>query len=81
MNKETPGNKVKAVMFVPFPKGSGLAKKLREAEEKMVDLTGYRLKIVERSGTKLEELLHKANPWQGVDCERKATTEWTILKF
>ena len=41
---------VKAVMFIPFTVGSGLAKKLKEAEEKMQSLTGYWLKMVERAG-------------------------------
>ena len=58
-------------MFLPFTVGSGLAKKLREAEEKVESLTGYRLKMVERSGMKLEDMLHKFNPWQVQDCERQ----------
>jgi hypothetical protein len=61
---------VKAVMFVPFTVGSELAKRLREAEAKLQEMTGYRLKIVERSGLKLEDLLHRADPWQGKDCGR-----------
>ena len=60
-----------AVMFVPYTICSGLAKELREAEEMLYKLTGYRLKIVERSGTTLEMLLHKSDPWQGIDCERE----------
>ena len=61
---------VKAVMFVPYTAGSKLAKNLRGAEEKLGSLTGYRLKMVEKSGDKLENLLTKSNPWQGMDCER-----------
>ena len=60
----------KSVLFVPHTNGSILAKKLREAEEMMENLTGYRLKIVERSGLKLEDILHKSKPWQGQDCDR-----------
>ena len=48
---------VKAVMFVPYTAGSKLAKDLREAEEKLGSLTGYRLKMVEKAGDKLEDLL------------------------
>ena len=44
---------VKAVMFVPYTAHSELALRLRESEEKMESLTGYRIKIVERGGTKL----------------------------
>ena len=62
---------IKAVMFVPFTPGSRLAKNLREAEEKLGSLTGYRLKMVEKAGDKLENLLTKSNPWQGMDCGRQ----------
>ena len=61
---------IKAVMFVPYTVGSKLAKSLREAEEKLGGLTGYRLKMVEKAGDKLEDLLTKSNPWQGLDCGR-----------
>ena len=46
--------KVKAVLFAPYTRNSALTMKLREAEEKLATLTGYKLKIVERAGTKLE---------------------------
>ena len=62
---------VKAVMFVPYTVGSKLAKKMREAENTMQEMTGYRLKIVERAGTKLEDVLTKADPWQGQKCGRE----------
>ena len=57
--------KVKAVMFVPFTKHSELANRLRDNEEKMESMSGYRMKVVERGGSKLVDLLHKANPWAG----------------
>ena len=57
---------VKAVMFVPYTVGSELAKIMRDAGSKIQEMTGYRLKIVERAGLKLEDLLHRAEPglWQ-----------------
>ena len=36
----------------------------------MYKLTNYRLKLVERSGSKLEDLLTSNNPWKGNDCGR-----------
>ena len=30
-----------------------------------------KIKIVERTGRKLVDLLHKADPWQGADCSRE----------
>ena len=62
--------KVKAVMFVPYTLGSELAKRLRQAEEMIQDMTGYRLKIVESAGLKLQDALTKADPWQGMNCDR-----------
>ena len=62
---------VKTVMFVPFTPGSELAKRLRQAEEKIEDMAGYRLKIVERAGIKLQDALTKADPWQGQNCNRE----------
>ena len=63
--------KIKGVMFVPFTKHSELATRMRESEEKMSEITGYKIKIVERGGTKLVDILHKANPWAGQDCNRE----------
>ena len=58
-------------MFVPFTPGSELAKKLRENEENLHKITGNKIKIVERAGTKLQDLITKADPWKGLDCQRK----------
>ena len=63
---------VKAVIFVPHTEGSVLAKALRELEELMFKITGYRIKIQERAGTPLERILHKSNPWSGQDCMRES---------
>ena len=68
--KITKSESAKAVMFVPYTEGSELAKRMREAEKKLESMTGYKIKIVERSGTKLEDTLCKADPWQGQDCQR-----------
>jgi hypothetical protein len=61
---------VKAVMFVPYTSHSELAARLRENEEKMKQMTGYRMKIVEKVGVKLVDILHKSNPWAGEECRR-----------
>ena len=62
--------KTVAVMFVPCTRGGELAKLLREAEEEQGKQTGYKIKIVERAGTKIVDMLHKNNAWQGEDCRR-----------
>ena len=57
-------------MFVPYTNHSELAARLRENEQRMEEMTGYRIKIVERGGKQLVDILHKANPWAGQDCQR-----------
>ena len=47
----------RAVMFIPHTPSSTLAKLLKENEEKLEKLTNTRLKIVERTGTKLVDLI------------------------
>jgi hypothetical protein len=69
-NKGNSKNKIKAVLFIPCTKQSELAQRMRESEEKMESMNGYRLKIVERGGAKLVDILHKSNPWAGHDCGR-----------
>ena len=59
--------RVVGVMFVPYTVEGELARRLREAEKELGKQTGVRLKIVERSGNSLVDLLHQADPWQGQD--------------
>ena len=61
---------VKSVIFVPYTEGSKLAKELRQLELSMELITGYRMKVVERTGINLERSLHKSNPWAGEECSR-----------
>ena len=58
-------------MFVPYTPGGELARRLREAENDMEKQTGVKLKIVERTGVKIIDLLHKSDPWIGQDCGRQ----------
>ena len=61
---------VKAAMFVPYTPHSSLALELRDLEYGLEKIMGYRLKIVERSGDKLLNLLTSSNPWRGKICDR-----------
>ena len=63
--------KIKSVMFVPQTRGGRLAKMLRDKEEELAKISGYRIKIVERGGEKIADILCKSNPWSGTDCERE----------
>ena len=60
---------VTSVLFVPHTTDSNLAKKLREKEETLKEITGNKIKIVERAGVKLQDILVR-DPWKGRDCGR-----------
>ena len=62
---------VRSVIFVPYTNQSGLAKELREKESKLENITGDKIKIVERGGRKLEDLIASKDPWKGNDCGRE----------
>ena len=46
-------DRIKSVIYVQHTRGSNLAKALREEEEAVDKITGYKLKIVERAGDSL----------------------------
>ena len=62
----------KAVLFVQNTKDSVLANQIRDMIQKLKPWTGINLKVVERAGDKIQDLLHKSNPWEDQDCERKS---------
>ena len=67
--KRAKSKAAKAVIFVQYTKGNTLAKRMREV--KLEEMTGYKMKIVERGGSKLEDILVRKNPWEGETCGRK----------
>ena len=64
-------NNIKSVLFIPHTNNSELAKALREKETKMEDITGNKVKIVERGGKKLIDILSNKDPWRGQNCGRE----------
>ena len=64
---------VTSVLFVPHTTDSNLAKKFREKEETLKEITGNKIKIVERAGVKLQEILVR-DPWKGRDSDSIVTT-------
>ena len=48
----------------------GLAKEMQKAEDIIAEMVGYRVRIVESSGTQLCRLLPNTNPWAGQYCGR-----------
>ena len=62
---------VSTVLFVERTWNGELARRLKLAEAGISELTGDRVKVVEKSGTTLKDLLHQSNPWAGQDCGRE----------
>ena len=62
--------KIMSVLFVPHTEGSLLAKKWREKLELFEKVGDIKLKVVERAGSKLVDLLHKSDVCSDIDCQR-----------
>ena len=60
------------VVFIQHTLHSRLAKNIRERLNKLEESSGkLKIKIVERGGNKLTDLLHKSNAWSELDCDRE----------
>ena len=86
--KKREEGRIVSVMFVPYTVGGELARRLKEVENHLGEQTGVKIKIVEKVGNKLVDMLHQSDPWQGTDCQRehclpcrtKAKTEKDLRK-
>ena len=58
------------VLFVPYTPGGELASRLKSAELELRDLCGNKVKIIERAGVSLKQILVKTNPWSDLKCGR-----------
>ena len=66
---DTKKKETEAVLFVPCTPGGKLQKLIQEEEDKFTSGTNLkRIRIVERGGTKLQDILCTSNPWEGQDC-------------
>ena len=62
---------LEGIMFVPHTERSTLAKRIREKLEMLSKISSLSVRVVERSGEKVEDILHKSNPWDGEPCGRE----------
>ena len=61
----------KSILFVQNTKDSILAKEIRKVIQDLKPWTRLNIKVVERAGDRIEDLLHKSNPWEERDCGRE----------
>ena len=66
-----PKLEVAAVLFVPRTHESNLAGLIRKEEQTIAQQSGYMVKVVERAGQKLADVLVKSDPFGGGDCGRE----------
>ena len=60
-----------SVLFAPHTEFSQLAKRWRAKLEELEKVSNLKLKMVERTGEKLTDLLHKSNAWDDNYCKRE----------
>ena len=48
-----------------------LAKAIRKIIQELRPWTNINIKVIERAGDRIEDLLHKSNPWENTDCGRE----------
>ena len=60
--------KYSSVVFIPATPGGVLAKQMREREEMIGKHSKFRIKIVEKGGKKLKDLLIKKDPFPSLPC-------------
>ena len=68
--KKKPKYRTTTILFVEQTRRGELARRLREMEPRLMELTGFRIKTVERSGSKLGQIFANTNPWAGAKCVR-----------
>ena len=69
-NEQSREEPPKAVIFVQNTCDSELATEVIEMIQSLRPWTGLNVKVVERAGHKLQDLLCKSNPWDSLDCSR-----------
>ena len=63
---------VEATLFVPYTPKSALARELQEMEDQFSEMMKVpRIKIIERAGRTIMDVLGRPDPWAGQDCGRK----------
>ena len=62
--------RTRSVLFIPQTSGGELARRTREVLERLQPAMGYKVKVVERTGTSLQQKLSQTAIWAGEKCGR-----------
>ena len=63
--------KIQGVIFIEHTSHSELASRVRERLRDLEKVSNLKIKIVEKAGEKIVDLLHKSNSWSKEDCQRE----------
>ena len=65
-------DRIEGIMFVPHTQGGKLARTIQESEDKFSRLhKTARVKVMERGGKKIVDILSKKDPWAPGKCDRE----------
>ena len=64
-------DQIQGVLFIAHTEKSELAKRVREKLQNFEEISRIKMKVVERVGSKIVDLIHKSNPWENQRCDRK----------
>ena len=59
-----------SVLFVEFSKGGGIQKSMRDVVDRLKPMLGFNIRVTEKGGTQLGQLLSNKNLWSGQPCGR-----------
>ena len=69
---------MKGIMIIPYTEMSELAKRIRGKLKVFEELSDISMRIVEKTGERIMDSLHKSNPWDNVKCGRDETKKEVI---
>ena len=71
MEEGAPSSRIEGVLFLPSTSNSRMAKRLQQEDDKFAKTHGVpRIRVVERGGSKLRDLVTSSNPWKKEHCGR-----------
>ena len=80
-NKKESKIQYKSVLFVTPTPGGFLAKELQRREEELNKNTNERIRIVEKGGLKIKDILGSKNPFKKLNCNQKTCPMCTKSEF
>ena len=69
-DEEIKSGRVKGILFVPYTEMSTLAKRIRNRLKVYEELSDISMRVVEKTGERVMDTLHRSNPWENNKCGR-----------